>query len=565
MDFLNRGFAQLNELFGSMTAGARLTAALLLIVVVVSVAFLFNQQMAGPDTYLMGGQSFSSGEMPGMEAAFAKAGLQGYEVEGARFRVPRNQQAAYMAALADAGALPANFGDYMMQAVSDANPFLTGPQREEMLKTARQRELAAIIRAMPGIETAAVMFDSQHRGGLRNVKVTTASVSIKPRGMAALEEDRVPMIRHLVAGALAIPAGQVTIVDLNGRSYPGTAGGGVGSGVEDGFLSRQRKYQEALSGDIVRALSYVPGVTVVANVELDNEQERIEKSVQVDPKTVTVSTREESSTSSSDRGAPGGRPGLAAQQPNQPANLAQASQASRSEEERSTSQMENVVSHEERTVSYFPATPKRITVSVGVPDSYFVSVFRQRNPTPAGQEEEPIDAAVLTKLEQEESTKIRKHVAGLLPASPGDDDPLAQVTVTTFTHLPGGVIAEPPMQEVALAWLGQNWTTLGLVLLGLFSLMIVRSMIRSPIGAPSARELSPMTLPFPAPTAVPGNVAEPTGAAAALAASAGAATGPGLKRRTTGGPSLRDQLADIVKEDPATAANILRTWIGNAS
>ena len=38
-----------------------------------------------------------------------------------------------------------------------------------------------------------------------------------------------------------------------------------------------------------------------------------------------------------------------------------------------------------------------------------------------------------------------------------------------------------------------------------------------------------------------------------------------LKRRGVHGPSLRDELADIVKEDPDAAVNILRTWIGNAS
>ena len=49
MDVLNKALAQINDLFKSMTPGARLTAGLLMIVVVISLAYLFNHQMAGGD------------------------------------------------------------------------------------------------------------------------------------------------------------------------------------------------------------------------------------------------------------------------------------------------------------------------------------------------------------------------------------------------------------------------------------------------------------------------------------------------------------------------------------
>ena len=49
MDFLNKAFAQVADLFRSMTPGARLTAGLLLVVVVVSVGYLFTHEMSGPE------------------------------------------------------------------------------------------------------------------------------------------------------------------------------------------------------------------------------------------------------------------------------------------------------------------------------------------------------------------------------------------------------------------------------------------------------------------------------------------------------------------------------------
>ena len=64
MDFLNKGIAQVSDLFRSMTPGARITAGLLLTVVVVSLAYLFNRQTASADAYLLGEQgNFTAGEM----------------------------------------------------------------------------------------------------------------------------------------------------------------------------------------------------------------------------------------------------------------------------------------------------------------------------------------------------------------------------------------------------------------------------------------------------------------------------------------------------------------------
>ena len=51
MDFVSQGYAQLVELFRSMSAGTRLATALLLVIVVVSLAYLFQFQASGGDEY----------------------------------------------------------------------------------------------------------------------------------------------------------------------------------------------------------------------------------------------------------------------------------------------------------------------------------------------------------------------------------------------------------------------------------------------------------------------------------------------------------------------------------
>ena len=86
MDFLNKSMAQVSELFRSMTPGARITAGLLLAVVVVSMGYLFRQGTSGPDAFLFGGEPLSEGQLMRVEAAIAQAGLSGCVREGNRIR-----------------------------------------------------------------------------------------------------------------------------------------------------------------------------------------------------------------------------------------------------------------------------------------------------------------------------------------------------------------------------------------------------------------------------------------------------------------------------------------------
>ena len=130
MDFLNKALAQLSDLFRSMTPGGRITAGLLLVVAVVSVGYLFQHQVSGGDDYLFGGDSIATPTLQKMEAAFGKAGLNGFTIEGGRVKVPHSQRAAYLAALADAKALPPNFGDKSGEA-GDGNMFESPRQREQ--------------------------------------------------------------------------------------------------------------------------------------------------------------------------------------------------------------------------------------------------------------------------------------------------------------------------------------------------------------------------------------------------------------------------------------------------
>jgi flagellar M-ring protein FliF len=557
MDFLNKAFAQLSDLFRSMTPGARIASGLLLAVAVISLAFLFGHTSSSPDTELMSGALFAPNELPAMEAAFAKAGLSNYQVQGGRIRVPSGQQTAYVAALADANALPKNFGDDLAIGAKDSNPFLPESRQQEIRKISMQKELSRLIGSMRGIESAAVLYDVQTDGGFNHRQTSTASVSVVPQGNQPLDEERVETIRQVVAGAIAgLQPNSVAVADLkSGRVFPAGAAGATPSGERDPYNVAKRTYEKQWEEKIRGALANIPGATVEVNVELNPELQVDQVDNKVDPKPTPIYVSDTSKTSSTSSSSTGRSPGLAAQNgvaANSPAAVSGG--GPKTETDDNIHQERNLVSDTHMVTKKAGLTPRRVTVTVGVLSSYYEKIWQERNPTPAGAEAKKPDPAALAQIETEEKKKIQSFVSQLIPMPPDvvpEVTPL--VTIMTFQHLPTAPIVPPTIAEQGLNWLSQSWSTLGMFGLGLVSLVMLRSVVRS---VPAAR----------APRAEPAESAPATEVAEAPAEEAEVAAAQRLKRRTLkAGPSLRDELAEIVREDPDSAANILRNWIGSAT
>jgi flagellar biosynthesis/type III secretory pathway M-ring protein FliF/YscJ len=225
MDVLNRAFAQLGELAKGMSPGARVTAAGALALVAACTIWLARQRDSAPDVYLMGGESFSAGQLRDMEGAFGKAGLADYEIDSQKVRVPRGQQARYMAALADESALPAEFGDHLKKTVSTQGFTLSGWRQEAQTKVAIQHELQLVIQRMRGIEKAFVHIAEETSRGFPQTKTVTASVGVEPRGDQPLDDATAGAIRSFVASAWGgLKPEAVTVLDLSGnRVFSGPA------------------------------------------------------------------------------------------------------------------------------------------------------------------------------------------------------------------------------------------------------------------------------------------------------------------------------------------------------
>jgi flagellar M-ring protein FliF len=193
-----------------------------------------------------------------------------------------------------------------------------------------------------------------------------------------------------------------------------------------------------------------------------------------------------------------------------------------------------------------------VWATVAIPVSYFESVWKLRNPDAAA----PPKPEELQVVKEEVIAVVENLVEPLLIR--GVDraqNTYKHVRVFALDSLPAPTIEPPSTASRALAWTGQYWNTLAMLGVAFFSLIVLRSVVRN-VPPKSASPAAPMTAPTLSLHA--DEEFTPTGREESDESPAR----PRLRLKK--GTSLKDELADIVREDPDAAAEILRGWIGKA-
>lgn len=553
MDFLNQAFQQVKDLFVSMTPGSRIIAGLLVVAIVTSVAFLFQGNMFQKDVPLLSGEPIAPADQKAIFAAFASETLDDYQVVGSQIYVPRSRRVDYIAALVKNNAIPPDFHESLEKAIGQASPFESDQHREDRNKVAKEKEMALVLRNMRGIEYASVQYDIEDKGGFPRKKEYTASVVVRPSGSEELDGKTVKSIQNYIAHSIAgLSSDSVSVTDLNSRRTFSGSDHDLASVADDPYASRKKWFEEHWTETIQNALRFINGNNVTVNVEIDREMNRIEKAIKYDPRPTTLASTAEKQSETKRTPVNVGQPGLAAQGPNQQAAVTPPptnEQTSEKDREETLA-----VTNQDYTQKQMASlTPERVTVSVSIPSSYYLDVWNSRNPTPAGQTPQPPDPAELKKIEDETKKSVETTVVTLLPEQAQGDDPYPQVYVWTAPQLPSEAIPEPALADTAMAWLATNWQTLATVLFAAVGLLMLRSMLNS-------REAADEATSFRLEDPVAGKENEGKVDEEHAASMQGL-----LKKRfsSNSGPNLKNELADMVREDPDTALGILQTWIGN--
>ncbi len=559
MDFLNKSYNQIADLFRSMTVGTRITAALLLVMIVTSLVYLFVFEIHSGSDYLFGAREFSQSELDAMQKAFAAAGLDQFEVVGYRIRVPRHNRYQYLQALAQSNFVPENFDSALDEALSSSNSWFEPKElRELKVQHAIQKKLARVISAIAGIEKATVQYHEEHLGGFPPKVEKSATVAVEATGRRPLDDDLVKAVRTIASNWFGIPPENTVVTDLiRGRAYTGKAGINENGSADTVYADTKRMYEKDWKEKILERLSMYPGIVVAVNVELEPELNNESQKVTYDSQPTAVQSDSSTKTEET-RPAASGRPGAVPNQvaSNAPRAITTSSTLATSIEESRERQV-SVTGHEQIHIKKAPLPPKLVTASIGVPKSLFVKIWHSTHDQPGKTPQTP-PPADLQEIEKRTVSSIETALVNLLPAPPAGVNPYPNVQVTSFDDLPPPTEEPPSTTSVAFGWLAENWQTLGMFGLGIFGLLFLRGMVRS--GGTSQ-----------APADVAANVDLSNFANVAATTpeneSAEQTAEPMLARHrsSTGGSNLRDELTTLVKEDPDAAANVLRSWIGDVA
>ena len=556
MDFLNKASTQLADLFRTMSPGARVVAGLLLAIVVVSLGFLMTQQSSSPDQYLFGARILTNEEIAHSTVAFGKAGLGDFDTSGNRIRVPRSQKHIYLAALGDANAMPRAPFDFDNEVGSQGNVWTNREQHEQAVKRATEQELSLIVRYMTGIDKAIVKYQVSKKNSFpRNINKITAAVSVWPQPGNSFDNTCVDSVRHMVANWIGSNPKDVEVIDMvSGERKSIDVHGPDGSG-SNMYHVVQRELEEYFADKARRALSYIQEARVVVNVDL----ERIisEKSISqiADPqKSPTIHQEETSERTTSSTRPTKGEPGVIPNtSTNQPAQVVSRSEESGSQTVIETSTYTKALSKDYIERIKAGLVPNHATVAVSIPMSYYRTAWREAHSTPNSQQPDPPTEVQLKQFMENFNNEVKNHVSHVLPYIPSDQSKVKPISVMAFELPDVPEPASPPFAAIVGRWLEKNWSTLGMMGLGVFSLLMLRGMIRTLPNLNVATNMSE-------PTELPG-----LGVAHTDDKQEDHESPERLLNRPIGAPNLRDELAEMVRDDPDAAAKVISSWIGNAA
>jgi type III secretory pathway lipoprotein EscJ len=371
--------------------------------------WLLRDRPASEEVELLAGMVLPSSEMAIMEAAFDRAQLGDHRTEGGRVWVPRSRQSAYMRALVDAEALPREFGGSLRRALEKNSPWQSRAVQDELLRVATQEELSLVICSMPGIERAAVLYDTESRGGFDGTShgqpAKTASVNVRTQPDTELDPSRVQAIRVLVSSSIAgLTPERVAVTDLrSGRVHAGPldtdADRESAAAAADPALARRIAHERHLAAKVRQALSFIKGAAVDVTVEFAGPES---DAAPVPPAPAVVDAR-------------GAVPLQRAADANAPAEIQPAAPVAA---------VPPPAAAPRATPEPPDAAPNAIFVSIAVPESYFQAACRAAAER-AGQ---PLLQPLA--IETQETERIRQHVLALLPAT--RDPARRRVVVTGF-------------------------------------------------------------------------------------------------------------------------------------
>ncbi len=532
MEAFNRTFQQFSELYKSMSASQRGTLIAVPVMIVIAFGIVLYSGQSSSYSALSWGKVFDSEQLMTAEQTLIQAGMTDFRREGQRIMVPKGQVDQYNAALVAEGGMPNDSAREWELQIDKSSVFTSSQQRAEYKKIALMRMLRRVIRAVPDIEDADVLWaESNDRPRWPETSKVTATVYVQPRHGREITTRLVQSLRASVAGTIPdLKREDITIFDQStGIAHtPDEAGQPYDSRLLTHIKQFERSNQEKIS----RALSHIDNAMVTVSVSIDNLKRHVERTQTVDKKTVEVlnktRTRDRTSTQRRQRA----EAGLAS---NTPIDLNSQDSPNQSQSvKEQTTESTSIPSFTTFEKEYTAGMPKAVTVNVSIPDDYFEAIALKQGLTKGETDQEKADfKRQLAAIETDETSKVKATLATLLKDSPPE-----AINVRSFVNIPDDTKpAEISVVHQIATGISQWGSAVGLAIFALWSLwMLNKSM--SKVSAEDATDTD-----------------------ALLAAATAEDDDEDSVIKKPKEPSKRDRLQIAVRDNPELTAAVLSKWI----
>ena len=458
--------------FGAMTPATRIMAAALLVVVVISLFWTLSNYDVQSRSFILG--ELTPPEIRRIESAFGEASLNEYEiVDGKRIQVPSTQKAQYLKAVSDAGALPSQWGDMHKQSL-DSGWFESESARERKFQLTRLRELEELLRKRPQIDEAYVALDQTSATGFGD-PVRTCCIQVRQAGNVPIQRRILQDIWEMAPSYFAgLSPENVRVNDLSSSVSIRSA-----DDLEEAnpLLQAKTQWEEFYALKLQPILSNYGRVQLLVDVELDPTMQVRKEDLRYDPTNVGLTTT--TTTSAIETVKPGSFEQMRATADdaailNQPASV-----TVRTEEK--TESSKSLFGQQSTITQTAGLQPTAVKISVGLPKSHYYEVFRNRNlgdsvSLETSEIEKIPTREELSRIEDEVNASVTTSIQSLTFTT---QNSAAEIKVYAYEDIPLPEPTSPHWSYIVLAWMMNEWQTIGLFVIALGCLAFVRKLAAS--------------------------------------------------------------------------------------
>ena len=547
MEFVNRQLAVIRErLEGVPLATKMLVGAL---AVIAGLVAMLSVLYAGQSTMQPLSQ-FASGRTDEVVMKLASAGLE-TEVRGAQVYVKANDFEGALALLAQDAMLDKNAAGAFSGVVS--SPWMTNAQNDREFLKAMMAYVGRVASKMNGVKSAEVIivparrttFGSSHQR-------PSGSVTVEMKSGGGIPKPTQKALADLVASSIAdLRPEDVRVIDANtGRSYQIA---GQDDMLPTDLLELVHSFEGSHKQRIHELLGHIPGVVVAVNVAVDTtHREEVKSLSYLDSQPLL---RERSDESERRRQPPSGPAGV---RPNTQMSIDSGGGVLEIETESTTeTEFMPMVPTEESVRRVAGHALERVNVSINVPRSWFVSVYRSSRPPATGEAPEPPGDAELQPIIERELGRIREQVQPQIATRVGGVEVPGTVVAKmvydaqSFDALTaGGGAAGAAVEAIGSAWAGSGPViAMALAAVGLMLFLVKRATREEDL--PSVEELAGI----PEDLGLDGSlIADAAGADTAL-------EGHEISEEELRSRRIAEQIGDLILSNPDDAGNLLGRWV----